>query len=194
MEQEPKAITELCKNDTITLSDEDACSEDENYEINVKICWRSSRLDRLSMHRHDSFKRIFQHYADLEKVSIDEILMMKKDKIINRTDTPASLKLSVIDILDGGIVNPGMNTLFEDKSNDNTCSIKIQTANKKQSLTILLQKNQRFKMLLASCAEQFGVKESSLKLYFDGEQISPTDTPESLDLEEEACVDLHISA
>jgi YbbR domain-containing protein len=90
-------------------------------------------------------------------------------------------------------VNPGMNILSKDKKNDNMCNIKIQTANRKQSLTILLQRNQRFDILLASCAEQLGVKESSLKLYFDGEQISPTDTPESLDLEEEACVDLHVS-
>lgn len=86
-----------------------------------------------------------------------------------------------------------MNALSEDKNDDNTCSIKIQTANKKQSLTILLQRKQQFKVLLASCAEQLGIKENNLKLYFDGEQISLTDTPESLDLEEEACIDLHIS-
>jgi len=89
-------------------------------------------------------------------------------------------------------VNPGMNILPKDEKN-NTCNIKIQTANKKQSLTILLQRNQRFDVLLASCAQQLGVKESNLKLYFDGEQISLADTPESLDLEEEACIDLHIS-
>lgn len=86
-----------------------------------------------------------------------------------------------------------MKTLSESSSdNKNTCSIKVQTANKKQSLTIVLRKDQQFKALFSNCAEQLGVKESSLKLYFDGEQISPTDTPESLDLEGEACVDLHM--
>lgn len=86
-----------------------------------------------------------------------------------------------------------MNVLIEDKQNENTCSIKIQTANKKQSFTILHERNQQFKMLLTGCAKQLDIKESSLKLYFDGEQIDPRDTPESLDLEEEACIDLHIS-
>lgn len=192
VEEEPEAITVFCNNDIVTLSD-DAYSEDENYEINVKIYWRSSRIDRFSILKHDTFQRIFQHYADLEKVSMDEILIMKKDKIVSHNDTPASLKLSVIDILDGGIVNPGMNVLIEDKQNENTCSIKIQTANKKQSFTILHERNQQFKMLLTGCAKQLDIKESSLKLYFDGEQIDPRDTPESLDLEEEACIDLHIS-
>ncbi|XP_011158454.1 uncharacterized protein CG4449 isoform X2 [Solenopsis invicta] len=180
--------------DIIALSDDDPYNEDDNYEINVKVYWRSNRLDRLTMHRHDSFKKIFQHYADLEKVSVNEVLIMKGDKIINHTDTPASLKLSIIDILDGGIVNPGMNTLSKDESNDeNICTIKVQTANKKQSLTIPLKKDEQFKVLIANCAKELGVTENNLKLYFDGEQISPTDTPESLDLEDEACIDLHIS-
>ncbi|XP_071579304.1 DNA repair protein Rad60 isoform X1 [Temnothorax nylanderi] len=191
-EEVPKLTVESCKDNIIALSDDD--KEDDNYEMNIKVYWRSNRIDRLSMRRHDSFKGMFEYYADLEKVSVNEVLIMKKDQIINPTDTPASLKLSIIDILDGGIVNPGMNTLSQDESNDeDICTIKVQTANKKQSLTIPLKKDEQFKRLFADCAEQLNVKEEDLKFYFDGEQISPTDTPESLDLEGEACVDLHIS-
>lgn len=87
-----------------------------------------------------------------------------------------------------------MNTLSEDKSNDeDICTIKVQTANKKQSLTIPLKKDEQFKALFDNCVKQLGIKEKNLKFYFDGEQISPTDTPDSLDLEGEACIDLHIS-
>ncbi|XP_018312674.1 uncharacterized protein CG4449 isoform X2 [Mycetomoellerius zeteki] len=186
--------SESC-NDVIALSDDDAYIEDDNYEINIKVYWRSNRIDRLSMRRHDNFKGIFEHYANLEGVSVNEVLIMKKDKIVHHTDTPASLEISIIDILDGGIVNPGMNTLPKDESNDeDICNIKVQTANKKQSLIIPLKKDKPFKLLFANCAEQLGVKENNLKLYFDGEQINPSDTPESLDLEGEACIDLHISA
>ncbi|XP_012538337.1 uncharacterized protein CG4449 isoform X1 [Monomorium pharaonis] len=191
-EKNPIPIIESCE-DIIALSDDDAYNEDDNYEINVKVYWRSNRLDRLTMRRHDTFKEIFQYYADLEKVSVNEVLIMKGDKIVNHTDTPAELKLSIIDILDGGIVNPGMNTLSPDKSDENLCTIKVQTANRKQSFTIPLRKDEQFKALFINCAKQLGVNETKLKLYFDGEQISPTDTPESLDLEEEACVDLRIS-
>lgn len=197
LEEKPKSIPEICNNDVIALSDDEVSIKDDNYEMNIKVFWRSNRIDRLSMHRHDNFQGVFQYYADLEKVSVNEILIMKKDKIVNRTDTPASLKLSVIDILDGGIVHPSMNTLSEDKNNDDDnddiCTIKVQTANKKQSLTIPLKKDQQFKALFSNCAEKLGIKESSLKFYFDGEQIRPIDTPELLDLEGEACIDLHIS-
>lgn len=94
---------------------------------------------------------------------------------------------------DGGIMNPGMNTSKDKSDDENICTIKVQTANKKQSLTIRLKKNEQFKVLFANCAEQLGMKENNLKFYFDGDQISPSDTPESLDLEGEACIDLHIS-
>jgi len=40
---------EFC--DVIALSDEDAYNEDDNYEINIKVYWRSNRHDRLSMRR-----------------------------------------------------------------------------------------------------------------------------------------------
>ncbi|XP_018371428.1 PREDICTED: uncharacterized protein CG4449 isoform X2 [Trachymyrmex cornetzi] len=191
---EKEKQSESC-NDVIALSDDDAYIEDDNYEINIKVYWRSNRIDRLSMRRHDNFKGIFEHYANLEGVSMNEVLIMKKDKVVQHTDTPASLQISIIDILDGGIVNPGMNTLPKDESNDeDICNIKVQTANKKQSLIIPLKKDEPFKTLFANCAEQLGVKENNLKLYFDGEQINPSDTPESLDLEGEACIDLHISA
>ncbi|XP_029168843.1 uncharacterized protein CG4449 isoform X2 [Nylanderia fulva] len=197
LEEKSESVPETCNNDLIALSDNEEVSIiDDNYEITIKVFWRSNRIDRLNMYKHDNFEKIFQYYADLEKVSVNEILIMKKDKIINRSDTPASLKLSVIDILDGGIVHPGMNALSEDVNNDddeNTCTIKVQTANKKQSLTIMLKRNQQFKILFVNCAEQLGVKENKLKFYFDGEQIGPTETPELLDLEGEACIDLHIS-
>lgn len=89
-----------------------------------------------------------------------------------------------------------MNTLSNERNESNDediCAIKVQTANKKQSLIIPLKKDERFKALFDNCAKQLGVKVNNLKLYFDGEQISPTDTPESLDLEGEACIDLYIS-
>ena len=37
--------------DVIALSDDDGYIEDDNYEINIKVYWRSNRIDRLSMRR-----------------------------------------------------------------------------------------------------------------------------------------------
>lgn len=37
--------------DVITLSDDEVSIKDDNYVINIKVLWRSKRIDRLSMHR-----------------------------------------------------------------------------------------------------------------------------------------------
>lgn len=55
------------------------------------------KLDALF--QNENFGKIFKYFANLEQVSIDEILITKKDKIIKRDDTPVSINLSVIDIL-----------------------------------------------------------------------------------------------
>lgn len=99
--------------------------------------------------------------------------------------------------LEGGIVDANMipQNEYQNQQNsteENICQIKVQTANK-ESLMIPLRKNQPFKILIASCARQWGVNKSKIKLYFDGEPININDTPESLDLEQEACIDLCIS-
>lgn len=49
--------------------------------------------------QHDNFRKVFQYFANMENVSIEQILIMKKEKRINLTDTPSSIGLSIIDIL-----------------------------------------------------------------------------------------------
>ncbi|KAF7408033.1 hypothetical protein HZH66_002570 [Vespula vulgaris] len=177
-------------------NDEDI-EKDENFDVNVKILWQSRTIHRLNIYNHDNFRKVFQYFANMENVSIEQILIMKKEKRINLTDTPSSIGLSIIDILEGGIVDADTISQNEYKNRknsieENICQIKVQTANK-ESLMFPLKKNQQFKILIASCARQWGVNKSNIKLYFDGEAINVSDTPESLDLEQEACIDLCIS-
>lgn len=175
-------------------SDEDIGTND-NYDINVKVLWRSKTIHRLNIQNHENFSKVFQYFADLENVSIKQILITKKNKCVNLRDTPASLGLSVIDILDGGIVNADVMAQNEDHNQvieEDICQIKVQITNK-ESLIVPLKKNQQLKLLTTTCARHWNIDESSIKLYFDGECINFNDTPESLDLEQEACIDLRIS-
>ncbi|XP_003395319.2 uncharacterized protein CG4449 isoform X1 [Bombus terrestris] len=170
-------------------------SETENYEINIKILWRSKDIHRLNICKNENFRQIFEYFANLEQVSIDEILITKKDVTIKQTDTPASINLSVIDILEGGIVKRDSTDTMprKDTNNENVCTIKIQTTGKK-NLTVSVKRDDDFKILLEKCAQKFDVEESKVKLYFDGELIAATDTPDSLDIEDEACFDLRLSS
>ncbi|CAL7950875.1 unnamed protein product [Xylocopa violacea] len=171
-------------------------SEDETYEINIKVLWRSKDVHRLNISKSENFQKVFEYFANLEQVSIDEILLTKKDKTIRKNDTPTSINLSVIDILEGGIIKKGSTTLQKNtnKENDeNVCVIKIQTTNKK-NLIISVKRDENFKALLERCAQELNTEESKIKLYFDGEVVAITDTPDSLEIEDEACFDLRLSS
>lgn len=100
--------------------------------------------------------------------------------------------------VDGGVVSadiakkskgqPG-----QDEAQENTCKIKIQTSDKR-TLTVTLKNDEAIKALVHTCSEQLDIPESKMKFYFDGEVIDSDETPESLDLDDEACFDLKIIA
>lgn len=166
--------------------------EDENYEISVKILWRSMDVHSINLRRTEQFRKVFEHFSKLEQVSIDDILIMNKDKPIKKNDTPASIDLSIIDILDGGIVERSGKKLPEDDGED-VCVIKIQTGAKKK-VTVRVRRDENFKNLLEKCSQELGIEKSKIKLYFDGELITSSDTPASLDIEDEACFDVRVSS
>ncbi|XP_003705232.1 DNA repair protein Rad60 [Megachile rotundata] len=170
--------------------------DEEDYDLTIKILWRSKDMHRLTIRNNENFRKIFEYFADLEKVPIDEILITKKEKTIKKNDTPTSINLSVIDILEGGIIKKDGTMLQdneEDENDGNTCIIKVQTTNKK-TITASVKRDENFKVVLAKCAQDLNVEESKIKLYFDGELVTLTDTPDSLDIEDEACFDLRLSS
>lgn len=169
---------------------------DEDYDLTIKILWRSKDMHRLNIRNNENFRKIFEYFADLEKVPINEILITKKEKTIKKNDTPASINLSVIDILEGGIIKKDGTMLQdneEDENDGNTCVIKVQTTNKK-SIMISVKRDENFKVVSAKCAQDLNIEESIIKLYFDGELVTLTDTPDSLEIEDEACFDLRLSS
>ncbi|XP_076284547.1 DNA repair protein Rad60 isoform X2 [Lasioglossum baleicum] len=195
VEQNSNSVKELSNSiseiDSLIVEEVIDSSEDENYDVTIKIHWRSKDMHRLNICRNENFRKIFDYFANLEKVPIDDILITNKGTIIRKTDTPASINLSVIDILEGGVVKK--DNTKEEKLDENVCSIKVQTTNKK-SLTIVVKLDDTFENLWKKCSEEFNVEESKIKLYFDGELIAVTDTPDSLDIDDEACFDLRLSS
>ncbi|XP_066593085.1 DNA repair protein Rad60 [Prorops nasuta] len=171
--------------------------EEEDRTINIKILWRSHNVHRKTLGINESFKTVFEYFAELEKVPVENILLLRNNKPINFKDTPGLLGISVIDIIEGGIVQSKKSAVQEEieeneEEDENTCKIKIQS-NNRESIIVSLRRDQSCKELFVQCAKTLAVPEANIKLYFDGEQISISDTPESLDLDQEACVDLRVS-
>ncbi|KAK0086781.1 hypothetical protein PV326_005443 [Microctonus aethiopoides] len=166
-------------------------TSDKNYVIDVKVRWRSREIERIKLGMNEKFAKIFQYFATLKNVPENQILLTRRDIPISHFDTPASVNLQIIDILEGGIVDTSYAANTEDT--EPMCKIKVQSSSSTRNyLSYDLCKTQTFEELFEYCAKEKNVLRSKIKLSFDGEVVSASDTPDTLDLDDEACFDLQI--
>ncbi|XP_011315323.1 uncharacterized protein CG4449 [Fopius arisanus] len=174
------------------LGGNDSLVDDPTVDIHIR--WKSNKIQSIQMEKHESLMTIFQKFADQENIPVNRILVTRQDIPVKSTDTPASLKLSVIDILEGGIISAEMSNNpvnQEDEDDEDICKIKAQVSSKK-SVMYKLRKDQPFKKLREHCAKELEVPIEKIKFYFDGDKVEDEDTPDILDLDNEACVDVKI--
>lgn len=185
--------------------------------IDVIYCKLFKNVQRF---QHETFQKIFKSLANMEGISEDQVLITKKERRITQFDTPATIDWSILDILgkliwlfscayqtdflkyfiyftDGGVVSAELakkhkgNSGQDEDASENGCKIKIQSSDKR-SLTLTLKHDESFATLLKACSEHLSIPESKIKFYFDGDLIEMEDTPNTLDLEDEACIDCKI--
>ncbi|KAK0180818.1 hypothetical protein PV327_003161 [Microctonus hyperodae] len=164
---------------------------DKNYVMDVKVRWRSREIERIKLGMNEKFAKIFRYFSTLKNVPENQILLTRRDIPISHFETPASVNLQIIDILEGGIVDTSFAANTE--NTEPVCKIKVQSSSSTRNhLSYDLCKTQTFEELFEYCAKEKNVLRSKIKLFFDGEVVSASDTPDSLDLDDEACFDLQI--
>ncbi|XP_058802200.1 uncharacterized protein LOC131670542 [Phymastichus coffea] len=171
----------------------------DNTEVTIKVMWKSDQCIRFELKKYETFQKIFKHLAQEEGIPENQVLITKRDKKIHPFDTPVSINWSILDILEGGVVSAnlvkkhkGLGNSEQNDALESGCKLKIQISDKK-TLMLTLKHHEPFSKLMRACSQELNVQESKIKLYFDGELIEMDDTPESLDLEDEGCIDCKIS-
>lgn len=176
--------------------------EDENEEITIVVKWKQTDVHKFQIRRFQNVSSIFDFFASKERVTADEILLLRNDKEVKQSDSPDSLGFNCIAMLDGDIK---LNRIFYGKSTESTqgeeeigsqgedcVTVKVQAKNLKQPVEMTIKKQQKLKILIIKCCEKFNCPESKLTLKFDGEVINPKDTADDLGLEGGECFDAYI--
>ncbi|XP_063986639.1 uncharacterized protein LOC135167405 [Diachasmimorpha longicaudata] len=161
--------------------------------MDVNIRWKSNKIEKVQLNKHEPLIKIFQKFANQENIPINRIIVTHQDVLVNLTDTPASLKLSIIDILEGGVISAKLSKSREtpEEDDEDVCRIKAQVSAKK-FVTYKLRKDESFKKLREHCSKELKIPVEKIKFYFDGDQVEDPDTPDILDLDDEACIDVKI--
>ena len=76
------------------------------------------------------------------------------------------------------------------KQNPDSIPLKVQNSERKGAVTIYIGQKSKMLELMHRYAEEKNLKLKELCFKFDGETLDPNDTPETLDLEGNECIDV----
>ncbi|KAL7642145.1 UNVERIFIED_CONTAM: hypothetical protein RMT77_006705 [Armadillidium vulgare] len=163
----------------------------EDAKVSIRICWGVT-YTRHTLKKNAKLIGLYQELAEKHNASINEVLLSFKDKILSPETRPSDLKLSISDTLDGAIIRTSLKS-----GNDSECtkaegslSFKIQTSNRKVVHTVSINKYDKMSILMEKYSKLRNIPLDKLRFKFDGEALQSSDTPSSLDLEGDECIDV----
>lgn len=170
------------------------CLDDEIDEDTLTVRIKHGRQTyRYPIRKSEPFKRVISEIADKMDINSNRVLLVLNDKTIHSYDSPTSLGLQVADIVYCHISSNDRSILEDSLTEENgTNQIKlyVQSRNSKQKQEFLISRNQPIDEIVRKYSIQTNIDPSHLKLHFDGEDLTLSDTPDELELEDGYCLDI----
>jgi len=171
----------------------DALKEDE---IVIKV--RSpSGVQRFTQLKRESLSKAFAKMAEIENCELECIVMTLDDREVKITDSPESLNLTVVDILECVVLRDAGSssqeaTEEETESGDGSIRIKIQSVNSRSGkpVVVKIMPGAPMSEMMDLAAKELGEDKSKLTFRFDGEIVNPESTAIDYDMEDDDCVDV----
>ena len=116
-----------------------------------------------------------------------DLKVFKDNRLLDASKTLKALEVDVASILE---LRATMNAA-EDAPKESTIQIKLRTKDKKSAVTMNVRPKDKMSVVMNAFAKAKKVKVKDLKFIFDGEELGPDETPESLELEGGECIDVH---
>ena len=125
--------------------------------------------------------------------SAEELSFRFKDKNLRRDDTAEGLEMDVMSIIEVQRRVQSQENDSEDDEEENFIELNLRTKDKKSTITLKIKRTDKMEILMEKYAEQTKTNVGSSRFIFDGEDLDPDETPESLDLDGGECIDVHLS-
>ncbi|XP_039275347.1 uncharacterized protein CG4449 isoform X2 [Nilaparvata lugens] len=190
------------QNDVILLgSDDETPSRNDHLNdiMNVKIEWMCEGGLIIPHGRAEPFSKIYEELSRTKGYDVNKIVLSTRNgKIVKHHETPLSIKLRIIDILEGSISSKAIENedshSTEDAdseiNNKNLLNFKILVEGQKAPSYVKIEKDQTMHVLLTKLAGKLNCSVDRMRLWFDGEMVRLQDTPIDLDLEGDECFEL----
>ncbi|XP_064119050.1 NFATC2-interacting protein-like [Macrobrachium nipponense] len=185
-----KAGNDSFDGDITVLSDVDDDAENEIVTLFVKF---ESNYIRCRVRQFQKLSSVYDEVADHLSVNAAQVLLCHDDKVISRDKCPVDLKLKYGAIIECGVQSQSAVLVKETVTNQSpgTIPLKVQNSDRKGVVTIFIRPDAKMKELMHRYAEEKNIPVEELHFSFDGETLNPNDTPKSLDLEGNECIDVY---
>ncbi|KAI1287263.1 hypothetical protein HDE_10118 [Halotydeus destructor] len=195
VEDEPLTVYEnLTSVDTQILVEEDPSCE--GCEIRFII---RGKTHKLTMKRNENFCVVIDRIAALLETDRSKVCLSFKNRPISLEKTPDSLGMTTMDSLEcfrrHSETNGSAAPQVQDPIDPDAIRIVVRNPEKprtEQNIVLNLNKFQKIGLLKRMYSEKLQVDVKRLRFEFDGDVLSDSDTPESLDMEDESLVDVRV--
>nr|XP_006824332.1 PREDICTED: NFATC2-interacting protein-like [Saccoglossus kowalevskii] len=165
----------------------------EEKTIKVKVKCKCG-LQRYDLKMTDSFGIVIKTLADLFHVPIERIALTLRNDSIIATDTPRSVNLHIADFIECVVLEPGSVTQNSPLNQKENCiDIKIQSKGAKTKKTVSIKKTSPLQKLMDDYAKLIDTPRNNITFYFDGDKITPNQTPADIDIESDDVIDAVIT-
>lgn len=163
-------------------------------QLNVKVVDQDGNDLFFKIKKHTTLKKVMDAYCERQGKNRSLVRFLFEGHRIQDNDTPDTLEME-----DGDMIQVVLEQLGGDGSDNGEpdpvqkhINIKVKD-DAGQETTFKLKKTTPLKKLMDVYAQQHGKAPDTLRFYApEGDRILPTDTPDSLELEENDMIEVHI--
>lgn len=191
--------------DTITIEDDE--EKEKPLEMNplvmITVDWLSVERNTFKVRKFQCLEVVFDFYLKKSEKDPKLLFFTLDDKEIDlRKSSYVSLRLKENDgkVLEGGILPDKFLDREEKKlerlREPDSVELKVQLADARRNkhFKVYLRSGDSMEYVIWQVMDELDEDFDSVKLYFDGALVKPTDTLESLDMEEGDCFDAVIAS
>ncbi|KAE9372509.1 ubiquitin-like protein [Stipitochalara longipes BDJ] len=166
--------------------------EPKPEQLNVKVVDQDGNDLYFKIKKHTALKKVMDAYCERQGKTRGLVRFLFEGHRIQDNDTPESLELEDNDMIQVFLEQQGGDGSEPDDAVQKHINITVKD-DANQETTFKLKKTTPLKKLMDAFAQQRGQAPDALRFYTpEGRRILPTDTPDSLELEEGDILDVHI--
>jgi hypothetical protein len=166
--------------------------EPKPEQLNVKVVDQDGNDLYFKIKKHTALKKVMDAYCERQGKTRGLVRFLFEGHRIQDNDTPDSLELEDNDMIQVFLEQQGGDGSEADDTVQKHINITVKD-DANQETTFKLKKTTALKKLMDAFAQQRGQAPDALRFYTpEGRRIQPTDTSDSLELEEGDMLDVHI--